>query len=64
MATYKSGDRLYYQNAYNQGFYANIVRKIGNILIVKRDEWPTEECIDMDNNPYVRIKHFPKTVKG
>lgn len=53
---YRPGDRLYYRNSYGQDLYAAIVRKTATMLVVKRDEWPSEEAIDLDN--YVRHVHF------
>ncbi len=53
----KAGDRIWYMNSHNQQFNASVVRRHGRFLIVKRDEWPSEEAIDL--NDYIRSRHFP-----
>lgn len=60
---YKVGGHLYYRNEYGQDMYGEIVgvhddRPRGRALLaIKRDEWPREEWICLDD--YIRSRYFP-----
>lgn len=60
---YRAGDRVYYRNCHGQQFYAVVLRTWTGadgrgLIVVKREEWPNEEAIDLDD--YVMSRHFPR----